>query len=48
MVEQKGHWIEFLGTEALIIPPPPPESGTLGRSFGDRVSREFWMKESLG
>lgn len=37
-MKQKGHGIEFLGTEA-VIPPPPSESGTLDRSFRDQV---YW------
>lgn len=47
MVEKKGYQTEDLGTKALIIPPPPPESGTFGRSFRDCLSREFGVKESL-
>ena len=38
-MKQKGQGIEFLGTEAVIIPPPPAESGTLDRSFRDQV---YW------
>lgn len=39
VMKQKGHGIEFLGTEAVITPPLPSESGTLDRSFRDQV---FW------
>lgn len=46
-MEKKGYQIEDLGTKALIIPPPPPESGTFRKSFGDYISREFGVKESL-
>ena len=38
---KKGYPVEYLETKATIIPPPPPESGTFGRSFRDCISREF-------
>lgn len=45
--EADGGADRTLRTRALIIPPPPPESGTLGRSFRDWGSRGFGVKKSL-